>query len=308
MTAPAGRRLVLESVARTRDSLPASPSPHTPCPRSWVTRSSPGLPVVAGLWALVAALSVYVVFGSSPQLSVGPESTTALMTAVTIAPLAGGDPRRHAALAAALALLVACPLRDRVDCPSRLLGGPAVQAGAGRLHGRRGRADDRRPTRQAHGRPRRRRRTVSTSSDRSSRAPGTSIVPLTASRHQADGLDEVGRRMWGASMRSRTAGMTSSTGGSVPTVRGGGPIVELERHRGRHAGGCIGGVITGRCTLCQPARPATSRWQHATQLGEVGNVSAASTRPAPPPSLANEASRITLRPGQSQRTRVSIAA
>ena len=67
-----------------------------------------GLPVVAGLWALVAALSVYVVLGSSPQLSVGPESTTALMTAVTIAPLAGGDPRRHAALAAALALIVAC--------------------------------------------------------------------------------------------------------------------------------------------------------------------------------------------------------
>jgi high affinity sulfate transporter 1 len=66
-----------------------------------------GLPVVAGLWALVAALVVYVVVGSSPQLSVGPESTTALMTAVTIAPLAGGDPQRYAALAAALALLVA---------------------------------------------------------------------------------------------------------------------------------------------------------------------------------------------------------
>ena len=51
-----------------------------------------GLPVVAGLWALAAALSDYVVLGSSPQLSVGPESTTALMTAVTIAPLAGEIP------------------------------------------------------------------------------------------------------------------------------------------------------------------------------------------------------------------------
>ena len=66
-----------------------------------------GLPVVAGLWALVAALVVYVAVGSSQQLSVGPESTTALMTAVTIAPLAGGDPQRYATLAAALALLVA---------------------------------------------------------------------------------------------------------------------------------------------------------------------------------------------------------
>ena len=66
-----------------------------------------GLPVVAGLWALVAALAVYVVVGSSPQLSVGPESTTALMTAVTIAPLAAGDADRYVALAVALALFVA---------------------------------------------------------------------------------------------------------------------------------------------------------------------------------------------------------
>lgn len=65
-----------------------------------------GLPPVAGLWAIVGPLAVYAVLGSSPQLSVGPESTTALMTAVAIAPLAAGDPARYAALAAALALLV----------------------------------------------------------------------------------------------------------------------------------------------------------------------------------------------------------
>ena len=45
--------------------------------------------------------------GTSPQLSVGPESTTALMTAVAIAPLAAGDSERYVALAAALALIVA---------------------------------------------------------------------------------------------------------------------------------------------------------------------------------------------------------
>ncbi len=47
-----------------------------------------GLPAVTGLWGAAAALSVYAVFGSSRQLSVGPESTTALMTAIAIAPLA----------------------------------------------------------------------------------------------------------------------------------------------------------------------------------------------------------------------------
>jgi SulP family sulfate permease len=66
-----------------------------------------GLTPVAGLWAVTGSLLVYAVFGTSRQLSVGPESTTALMTAVAIAPLAGGDPVRYAALAATLALLVA---------------------------------------------------------------------------------------------------------------------------------------------------------------------------------------------------------
>ena len=49
---------------------------------------------------------VYVLLGSSRQLSVGAESTTALMTAVGLGGLAAGDPARYAALAAGLALLV----------------------------------------------------------------------------------------------------------------------------------------------------------------------------------------------------------
>ena len=65
-----------------------------------------GLAAVTGLWTAVAALGVYAVLGSSRQLSVGPESTTAIMTAVAIAPLAAGDGGRYAALAGALALLV----------------------------------------------------------------------------------------------------------------------------------------------------------------------------------------------------------
>ncbi|CDP85788.1 MULTISPECIES: SulP family inorganic anion transporter [Mycolicibacterium] len=65
-----------------------------------------GLPPVAGLWAALAPMAVYAVLGSSRQLSVGPESTTALMTATALAPLAIGDPARYAAMSAVLALLV----------------------------------------------------------------------------------------------------------------------------------------------------------------------------------------------------------
>jgi len=65
-----------------------------------------GLPAVTGLWAVIGAALVYAVFGASRQLSVGPESTTALMTAAAVGPLAAGDPGRYAAMAAALALVV----------------------------------------------------------------------------------------------------------------------------------------------------------------------------------------------------------
>ncbi|ULP36758.1 SulP family inorganic anion transporter [Mycolicibacterium rufum] len=65
-----------------------------------------GLPAVAGLWAALVPMAVYAVLGSSRQLSVGPESTTALITGAALAPLAHGDPVRYAALAALLAVLV----------------------------------------------------------------------------------------------------------------------------------------------------------------------------------------------------------
>ncbi len=65
-----------------------------------------GLPPVTGLWAALPALACYAVLGSSRLVSLGPESTTALMTAVAIGPLAAGNPARYAALAAMLALLV----------------------------------------------------------------------------------------------------------------------------------------------------------------------------------------------------------
>jgi sulfate permease, SulP family len=65
-----------------------------------------GLPPVTGLWAALPPLACYAVLGSSRLVSLGPESTTALMTAVTVGPLAAGDPVRYAELATMLALLV----------------------------------------------------------------------------------------------------------------------------------------------------------------------------------------------------------
>jgi len=65
-----------------------------------------GLPPVTGLWAALPPLACYAVLGSSRLVSLGPESTTALMTAVTAGPLAAGDPARYAELATVLALLV----------------------------------------------------------------------------------------------------------------------------------------------------------------------------------------------------------
>jgi sulfate permease, SulP family len=65
-----------------------------------------GLDPVVGLWAALPSLALYALLGSSPQLSVGPESACAIMTAIALAPLAAGDPAQYAALAAALAVLV----------------------------------------------------------------------------------------------------------------------------------------------------------------------------------------------------------
>ncbi|MFF1739088.1 SulP family inorganic anion transporter [Streptomyces mirabilis] len=65
-----------------------------------------GLPPVAGLWAILPALLLYTLLGSSRLLSVGPESTTALMTATVVGPLAVGAPDRYAVLAAGLAVVV----------------------------------------------------------------------------------------------------------------------------------------------------------------------------------------------------------
>lgn len=64
-----------------------------------------GVEPVAGLWAILPPMLLYAIFGSSPQLSIGPESSTAVMTAVAIAPLAATKTDSYLGLAALLAML-----------------------------------------------------------------------------------------------------------------------------------------------------------------------------------------------------------
>ncbi|MGB8020837.1 MAG: sulfate permease [Candidatus Nanopelagicales bacterium] len=65
-----------------------------------------GLDPVVGLWSCLAPLVIYAFAGTSRLLSVGPESTTAIMTAAALAPLSAGDPATYAAMAGICALVV----------------------------------------------------------------------------------------------------------------------------------------------------------------------------------------------------------
>jgi len=65
-----------------------------------------GLPAITGLYATVACLVAYAVFGPSPFLVLGPDSALGPMVAAVILPLAAGDLERAIALAGMLALLV----------------------------------------------------------------------------------------------------------------------------------------------------------------------------------------------------------
>lgn len=66
-----------------------------------------GVPAAVGLSAAVGSLLAYALLGSSSQLSVGPESTTALMTAAALGSVPGIAGERYADFASALALVVA---------------------------------------------------------------------------------------------------------------------------------------------------------------------------------------------------------
>ena len=69
-----------------------------------------GLPPIVGLYASAVAGLAYALAGTIRQAQVGPTSTSSILTAAAIAPLAGGDVPRATALAALLALMVAAIL------------------------------------------------------------------------------------------------------------------------------------------------------------------------------------------------------
>jgi SulP family sulfate permease len=91
-----------------------------------------GLPAVTGLWAVGPGLLVYAVLGSSRQLSVGPESTTALMTAAGVGALvtaAGGLAMRQemaALMAIAVGVLCVIGFVTRLGFLSDLLSKPVL--------------------------------------------------------------------------------------------------------------------------------------------------------------------------------------
>jgi len=75
-------------------------------PQALAYASLAGLPPISGLYAALAALSVYAFVGTSSHLSYGPVAIIGLLTATAVGPLGGGDPARTLALAGALALMV----------------------------------------------------------------------------------------------------------------------------------------------------------------------------------------------------------
>src|SRR5262249_27275430 len=64
-----------------------------------------GLPAITGLYATIVPLIAYALFGPSPILVLGPDSSLAPMIAAAILPLGAGDPQRAMSLAATLSIL-----------------------------------------------------------------------------------------------------------------------------------------------------------------------------------------------------------
>ena len=64
-----------------------------------------GVPPVIGMYSAIFPLFAYALFGSSRQLMTGPDAATCILVAATLAPLAGGDAERYAALLLALTVI-----------------------------------------------------------------------------------------------------------------------------------------------------------------------------------------------------------
>ncbi|GAA1987684.1 SulP family inorganic anion transporter [Terrabacter lapilli] len=75
-------------------------------PASMAYAGLAGVPVSAGLYALLLPVLAYAFLGSAPRVVVGPEGTVALLVATAIGPLAAAGSPEYAALVAMLAIMV----------------------------------------------------------------------------------------------------------------------------------------------------------------------------------------------------------
>ncbi|NJL49633.1 MAG: solute carrier 26 family protein [Leptolyngbyaceae cyanobacterium SM2_5_2] len=114
-TQATNRRTLLPGLARLRhyppgwfrpDSLAGITVAAYLIPQCMAYGELAGVGPVQGLWAILPALLLYALVGSSPQLSVGPESTTSIMTAAAVAPLAATYGTNYLTLASLLACAV----------------------------------------------------------------------------------------------------------------------------------------------------------------------------------------------------------
>lgn len=94
-----GGRLRVDAVAGLTVAALALPS-------SMAYAELAGLPVTAGLYALLLPVLAYALLGSAPRVVVGPEGAVALLVASALAPLAAAGSAQYTALAAALAIAV----------------------------------------------------------------------------------------------------------------------------------------------------------------------------------------------------------
>jgi high affinity sulfate transporter 1 len=76
-------------------------------PVSLAYASLAGLPPHYGIYCYLVGGLGYALFGTSRQLAVGPTSAISMLVGATVAPMAGGDPARWAAIAALTALVMA---------------------------------------------------------------------------------------------------------------------------------------------------------------------------------------------------------
>jgi hypothetical protein len=93
-----------------------------------------GVGAIYGLYATIACLLAYALFGPSRILVLGPDSSLAAVIFGVVAPLSAGDPALAIALAGVMALVSGAILYRRRDCSAWLRNRASVEADPLRLH------------------------------------------------------------------------------------------------------------------------------------------------------------------------------